>query len=172
MTQQEFEQIAAEMRDVMVAVGRDFFGNREDADDVAQEGLLQLWKFRDKMEAGKSHHALARRIAKHCCMDLHRKRKDYRLLHLEDGKIPDTPATATASSPHEELEASEVREALDQAIGHLKPSERNLFELRQMEGLSLDEIASQTHTAKASIRSMVSTARRKVFEELKRSMNR
>ena len=39
--------------------------------------------------------------------------------------------------------------------------------MRQIEGLELDDIAKQTSTAKPSIKSIVSAARKKVFEEIK-----
>ena len=35
----------------MLSVGRSFFDNESDADDVAQEGLLALWKYSSRMDA-------------------------------------------------------------------------------------------------------------------------
>jgi RNA polymerase sigma factor (sigma-70 family) len=66
------------------------------------------------------------------------------------------------------LEAKELHEAVKKAVQHLKPSERRLFEMRQVEGLELDDIAKQTSIAKSSIKSIVSAARKKVFDEIKR----
>ena len=37
MTQEEFEHIAPALRELMLTVARSFFGNEDDADDVAQE---------------------------------------------------------------------------------------------------------------------------------------
>lgn len=74
------------------------------------------------------------------------------------------------SSPHEELVAKEMLKAVTETIEHLKPSERRLFELRQIEGSSLDDISEQTGIAKPSIKSMLSVARKKVFNELKERM--
>jgi RNA polymerase sigma factor (sigma-70 family) len=72
------------------------------------------------------------------------------------------------ASPHEDLEAKELHEAVNKAVQHLKPSERRLFEMRQIEGLELDDIAKQTNIAKPSVKSIVSAARKKVFAEIKR----
>lgn len=52
MTQEEFEKIAPGLRKVMKSIGRNFFGNESDADDVAQEGLVALWRYRDRLDAG------------------------------------------------------------------------------------------------------------------------
>ena len=168
MTQEEFEHIAPELRDAMLSVGRNFFGNDADAEDVAQEGMLSLLRYVECMDAGKKHHGLAIRIAKHCCMDMVRKRKRATVVSIDSVNTP--PGSLVGSSPHEELEAMEIRRAMTEAIDHLKPSERRLFELRQISGSSLDEIAEQTGIAKPSIKSMLSTARKKVLEELKLKM--
>ena len=74
-------------------------------------------------------------------------------------------------SPHEEVEREEGLKALDEAIRQLQPRERQLFEMRQQDGLSTEEIALQTGIAKASVQSMVAMARKKVFNEMKRRMN-
>ena len=169
MTQQEFEQIAPELRDEMLRIGRDFFGNEMDADDVAQEGLLVLWRMRERMEPDRRHTGLAIRVAKHCCMDLVRKRRRHESESLPNEAVALRYEKSLSATPQEELEASELKTAIGKAIGHLNPSERRLFEMRQLDGLSNDEIAQQTNIPKPSVKSMVSTARKKVFEELKRT---
>ena len=166
MTQDEFEHIAPVLRELMLSVGRSFFGNDDDAEDVAQEGLVALLRFKDRMESGARHDALAIRVAKHCCMDIVRKRKSSPLVlgTKENGAWGEE----RGASPHEDLEAKELHEAVNKAVQHLKPSERRLFEMRQIEGLELDEIAKQTNIAKPSVKSIVSAARKKVFEEIKK----
>jgi RNA polymerase sigma factor (sigma-70 family) len=78
------------------------------------------------------------------------------------------PGRDVGASPHEVLEAKELHEAVNKAVQHLKPSERRLFEMRQIEGLELDDIVKLTNIAKPSVKSIVSAARKKVFEEIKK----
>ena len=167
MTQEEFEHIAPKLRELMLSVGRSFFGNDDDAEDVAQEGLVALLRFIDRMEPGVQHDALAIRVAKHCCMDIVRKRKSNLFISGKINEETAPPGRDMGASPHEDLEAKELHEAVNRAVQHLKPSERRLFEMRQIEGLELDDIAKQTNIAKPSIKSIVSAARKKVFEEIK-----
>ena len=68
------------------------------------------------------------------------------------------------------MEAKDTQRMLSESIALLKPRERELFEMRQIEGLSTEEIAEQTGIPKPSITAMVSAARKKVFTELKRRM--
>ncbi|MBR5687583.1 MAG: sigma-70 family RNA polymerase sigma factor [Prevotella sp.] len=167
MTQEEFEHIIPTLRELMFSVGRSFFGNDDDAEDVAQEGLVALLKFIDRMEPGARHDALAIRVAKHCCLDIMRKRKTDLFVSGKINEETTPPGRDMGASPHEDLEARELHEAVNKAVQHLKPGERRLFEMRQIEGLELDDIAEQTNIAKTSIKSIVSAARKKVFAEIK-----
>ena len=167
MTQEEFEHIAPALRELMLSVGHSFFGNDDDAEDVAQEGLMALLRFIDRMDSGIRHDALAIRVAKHCCMDIMRKRKSSLFVSNNMNEKTAPPDRDVGASPHEVLEAKELHEAVNKAVQHLKPSERRLFEMRQIEGLELDDIVKLTNIAKPSVKSIVSAARKKVFEEIK-----
>jgi RNA polymerase sigma factor (sigma-70 family) len=59
---------------------------------------------------------------------------------------------------------------LSETLDLLKPRERQLFEMRQIESLSVEEVSEQTGIPKPSVIAMVSAARKKVFTELKRRM--
>ena len=177
MTQEEFEHIAPALRELMLSVGRSFFGNDDDAEDVAQEGLVALLRFIDRMDSGARHDALAIRVAKHCCLDIARKRKSSPFVLCRSNEEIAPPGRDVGASPHENLEhenleAKELHEAVDKAVQHLKPSERRLFEMRQIEGLELDDIAKRTKIAKPSIKSIVSAARKKVFAEIRERLRK
>jgi RNA polymerase sigma factor (sigma-70 family) len=172
MTKEEFEHIAPSLREIMLSVGRSFFGNNDNAEDVAQEGLVALLRFIDRMESGVRHDALAIRVAKHCCMDIVRKRKSSLFVSGRMNEEIAPPGRDVGASPHENLEAKELHEAVDKAVQHLKPSERRLFEMRQIEGLELDDIAQRTNIAKPSIKSIVSAARKKVFAEIRERLRK
>ena len=158
MTQEEFEHIAPALRELMLSVGRSFFGNDDDAEDVAQEGLVALLRFIDRMESGVRHDALAIRVAKHCSPILALQASKGRAVSGKMHGDVAPPGCDTGASPHEHLEAKELYEAVNEAVKHLKPSERRLFEMRQIEGLELDDIVKQTNIAKPSIKSIVSAA--------------
>jgi len=162
----EFEHIANELRPSMWKVGMDFFGSADDAEDVAQEALVQLWQYAEKLDAGRNIGGLAIRIAKHCCVDMQRKRRGItvELMPIHEREI------GADDSPHEQLEQTEAAELLQRLVEDLNPRERELFELRQLDGLSNDEIAERTGVPKASIQVMVSRARKKIFEELREKL--
>lgn len=161
MTRSEFEHIAPHLHKKVLKEGLDFFASRQDAEDAAQEAMVLLWRYLEQIDTGRNVEALAVRVAKNCCVSMYRKQqKPFSIGEYRD----------EASSPHEILEAKDLQRMLSEALDLLKPRERQLFEMRQMEGLSTDEVASQTGIPKPSITAMVSAARKKVFTELRKRM--
>jgi len=174
MTRSEFEHIAPRLHERVLKVGLDFFASREDAEDAAQESMELLWRYLEQIDADRNVEALAVRVAKNCCVSMYRKQKSLpqplqRRGELSPRFTPPLEGTGEAS-PHDLLEAKDMQRMLAEALDLLKPRERQLFEMRQVEGLSTDEVATQTGIPKTSIIAMVSAARKKVFTELTRRM--
>ena len=63
MDRTAFEQTAARLRPLIYRIGRDFFGSADDAEDVAQETLLQLWRYCQQLDESRNIEALAVRVA-------------------------------------------------------------------------------------------------------------
>ena len=168
MTRSEFENIAAQLRQKVLKVSLNFFGSKEDAEDAAQETMVQLWRYCEHIDAERTVEALAVRVAKNCCVSMHRK------VSQRDGSFvfdsANTKEPSLCETPHAQLEAQDTQRMLMETIALLKPRERELFELRQIEGLSVDEVSKQTGIPKPSVVAMVSAARKKVFMELTRRM--
>ena len=169
MTQAEFEHIAQSLRPLMIKIGKDYFGSDDDAEDVAQESLLQLWRYVEKNDSGRDLTRLAVRMAKHCCVDMERKRRA-KMVRLNTDHCYDHDA-GTCPSPHDTYLEQEGLILIEKVLNELNPRERELFEMRQIEGLSTADISRMTGVSRESVQSMVSRARKKVFEELKRLMN-
>ncbi|MBO4673163.1 MAG: sigma-70 family RNA polymerase sigma factor [Bacteroidaceae bacterium] len=168
MDKTTFEQTAARLRPLILRIGRDFFGSMDDAEDVAQETLVQLWRYCQQLDESRNVEALAVRVAKNCCVNL--KRRQHMTFVRGEEQLRGAATLSLHPSPHEEMEEQERINALDDAISHLQPRERQLFEMRQMEGLSTEEIAQQTGIPKASVQSMIAMARKKLFNDMTRRM--
>ena len=74
-----------------------------------------------------------------------------------EGGVPATAAT----------DLSDCLEIRRRMLSGLTETERTCLELRNAEGLSLDEIAEATGKPKTSVKSTISAARRKMLEKLK-----
>lgn len=149
---------------MMVKVGRDFFGNQMDAEDVAQEALLRLWNYCERLNADRNLEALAVKVAKNVCVDLYKSRNTY------EDEITSDIASPPSQSADAELHAKEVQQKIDEAIERLNPRERDLLKARQLEGKSAEEISEQTGIPKSSVKSMISTARKKLKMDLQKHL--
>ena len=155
MKQEEFDNIAKALRPLMYDVGMRYFHSQDDAEDVAQESLLLLWRYCEKIDASRDVRQLAIKVAKNCCVSMMRQRK-----------FITTPLSDYTENVAQQSDTEEERLPLHV----LAPRERELFELRQLDGLSNDEIEQLTGIKKTTVQSMVSLARKKLFDEIKRRM--
>lgn len=163
MSPKEFENMVPALRPLMVKVGCDFFGNPTDAEDVAQEGLIRLWKYCERLSAERNMEALAIKVAKNICVEIYRKRNTHTVT-LEGGiESSETLAYADTS-----IEAEETQQKIDEALERLSPRERELLRKRHIEGHTAEEIAQETGIPKPSVKSMISVARKKMMKELQK----
>lgn len=160
MSPQEFENIVPELRQLMVKVGCDFFGNQTDAEDIAQEGLIRLWNFCERLDARRNMEALAIRVAKNVCVETFRKRSN-NTITLDDRLEDNTTADAN-------LDAEDTQHKIDEAIERLSPREQELFRKRHIEGHTAEEITNETGIPKPSVKSIISMAKRKLIKDLQK----
>ena len=161
MTLEEFEHIAPLLRPLMVKVGSDFFGNEDDAEDVAQEAMIRLWTYCQQLDASRNLEAFAVKVAKNVCINMHRSRQQ----HQELSDIHPSPPGYDADSGVIRHETEEmIRDSLD----NLKPRERELLVMKQMEDKSSAEISKETGIPKRSVQSMIAMAKAKLINDFKR----
>ena len=147
----------------MVKVGRDFFGNDADADDVAQEGLIRLWRYCERLNAERNMEALAVKVAKNICVEIYRKRTT-RIISLTDH----IESNETSDGADANIVAGETQQKIDEAMERLSPRERELLRKRHIEGHTAEEIATETGIPKPSVKSMISMARKKMTKDLQK----
>ena len=163
MTEEQYITHVDSLRPLLLRVGREFFRNEEEAEDISQETLLRLWLLRDRLPEGNELRALALRIARNVCVSQWRRQQ----LRRHAG-LPMADATQPAVND-DSMENAENNRLLQEALAHLSPSERRLFRLRQERELSLPLVASLTGMHPRSISAKLSAARRKIFEYIKRN---
>ncbi|MBQ6192518.1 MAG: sigma-70 family RNA polymerase sigma factor [Bacteroidaceae bacterium] len=163
MEHTEFERLAHILRSKAMAVGMSFFSSEEQAEDVAQEVMIRLWKAWPSLSSPLEAERLAIRIAKHECIDMWRREQRRPHTSLSISKEQTHPA----SSEDQTLEENELTEAIQQAAGTLRRSEWRLWQLFAEAEMQPREIALVTGIHVRTVSSMLSHARHHIYNVLK-----
>jgi RNA polymerase sigma-70 factor (ECF subfamily) len=142
----------------------------DDADDVTQEAFLRAFHRLDRFRGDSPFRGWLLRIAHNAALDTLDRRQRDPLPHGEAGEDDHPPrdtVSATAKTPAEALEASERRTRLERKLEGLKPIHRAVLVLRDLEGLSYDEIADVTETPLGSVKGRLHRARAELIEILR-----
>lgn len=173
MNQKEFEAIATALRQQALKASTRFMRDT-DADDVAQDTMLKLWAIHENLHDKDHAMRLATTAATHIAIDTlrHTQLTSTFMVTMEktagEDKPEWQPPDTKAISPHHKLEIKEDEQWLLERIAELPNREMQVMRMRQTEMKSNDEIAAIMGITSASVATMLSSARRKIFEELKK----
>jgi RNA polymerase sigma-70 factor (ECF subfamily) len=140
-TQRRFEQHVRAYRHRVYGLAVYILGRPAEAEDVAQEVLLTLWEHLDDVEEARMLPWLMR-VTRNACIDRIRKRSAYRNVVApapEDG-LGD--AVGNGPTPDAEAEAADLQRHLRRALGRVDEPYRSLLILRDIQGLSYQEISA------------------------------
>lgn len=163
MDHSEFDRLAPVLCTKAKSVARDFFGRREAAEDVAQETVVRLWKAWDTLSSPVEAERLAVRIAKHECIDVWRREQRRPHISLTISHEQASPAPGEEHS----LEEAELMNALSRAAHTLPRAEGRLWRMFAEAGMAAREIAIATGINIRTVSSMLSHARKHIYNVLK-----
>jgi RNA polymerase sigma-70 factor (ECF subfamily) len=128
-------------------------GDREAAQEVAQEVFLQLWRTATTFDAARSSGlGWIATVARSRAID--RLRADASLRSAVQ-RMADEPPRSQGPSPEEETSLRERRARVREALASLPPEQRSTIELAYFEGLSHSEIASRTDTPLGTVKTRI-----------------
>ncbi|MCG8701017.1 MAG: sigma-70 family RNA polymerase sigma factor [Bacteroidales bacterium] len=132
--------------------------DKAQAEDIVQEVYVKLWEKRKSLGDVKSVKAFAITMTKNAALDKIRlQKKNVDVDHLSNEQINDD----NYDNKERYLVAKEI-------ISKLPPQQKNVIEMRDIDGLEFDEIAQALKMEPNTIRANLSLARKKVREEFKK----
>lgn len=164
-----FEQLVERHRDVVVRVAARIVGE-DDAADVAQDTFLRAFHRIGQFRGDSPFRSWLLRIAHNTALNaVERKRRAplEESEHSFDAPRPD--AQPPSRTPADQLEVSERRKRLAQKLREIQPAHRAVLVLRDLEGLSYEEIARITDSPLGSVKGRLHRARRELIELLRRN---
>jgi len=147
-------------------------GNRQDAEDVAQEVFFQVYKSARKFRGEAKISTWLYRIAVNRSLNFIRDNKRFgwlkslsSLLEGERQEVADVPAS-DSDRPDVALEEKERNVIVQKVIDSLPEKQRTAFVLHKYEGLSYQEIAEISKYSLSSVESLIHRAKLNLQKKL------
>lgn len=142
---------------VLAYAARLLSGDRAEAEDVAQETMLRLWRVAPEWRQGETKVTTwAYRVATNLCIDRQRSRGRKRQVALEDA-----PEVADgAPGAESRLQEAGRIAALEAALAELPDRQRQAVVLRHLEGMTNPEIAAIMEIGVEAVESLTARGKR------------
>src|SRR4051812_9369060 len=145
--------------------------NESDAKDVCQEVWLAIWKQLKGFRGDAKFTTWVHPIAVRRSIDHLRKRQRWYSRFIpfavDDKAVESAPEPSTTEDARQLSEESERAERLKKILDSLPPKLRAVLALREVEGLSYEEIAEATEVPTGTVMSRLYHARRMLTQKLK-----
>jgi len=142
-------------RSVLVTAYR-LLGSLPDAQDVSQEVFLKLYRNLGKVDASGNLAGWLYRVTANACHDVRRRKRPATPMEFAED------LRAVGPDPQQVSTEAERRRVLEMSLRMLPEKERAALVLRDLEGLSTEEVARALGSSEATVRSQISKARVKV----------
>ncbi len=160
-----FEPLVTPYRQALLGLALRLTRNMEDAKEVTQETFLRAFKYIGRFDTERSFKNWITTIL------VHAARHHYGRKTTEDALLAADPvrekALDTTGGPEADHESRELRARLMQCVEVLTPREREVFLLRDVEGLNIRETVQAAGGSAVSVRVHLSAARRKIRDRIK-----
>ena len=154
-----FEELVRLHEKKVYALALRMCGSSEDAADAAQEAFLAAWKGLPRFRGEAGFSTWLYRLTSNAAIDHLRRVKRQRGEVSLDGGGPGLDAVDDAPSPQAQAEETELREAVAEGLSMLSEDHRQALLLRELRGLSYEEIASELRVDLGTVKSRISRAR-------------
>ncbi len=160
MNRSEYEAIAKQAGEAAFGQAMGILGNEEDARDVAQDVMVQLWTMHVSLTPTEMLR-MAPVMGRNRAVDLWRHNR-----HV----MPFSPevSCAGAPSPLDIMESDEAVQRILRLIDTLPPTEMLVLRMRQVERKTNEEIAEILQITPRSVGTLLSRARHRLKERIEK----
>jgi RNA polymerase sigma-70 factor (ECF subfamily) len=166
----EFRHLAREHGGRIYSFALHALRSKEDAEDVTQEVLVRLWRYRDGIDPEKVH-AWVMKVARNRVIDVSRRRR------IRAGVMPEgmdvelvSESIAAPEAGGDHAERAELRGVLQDAVAALDEPYRSIVIMREMQDRSYSEIAEALEMPLGTVKVYLHRARRRLRERVKKEL--
>ena len=151
----------------VVGVAMAVVHDQEDALELAQESFVRAFENIGKFESRSSFSTWLYRIAANIAIDFRRREKRHPTMRGEEAETEIQRLPSKLGDSFNETQRSEMAQRIKDALGQLTPEHRAAILLREVEGLSYDEISDVLQCPRGTVMSRLHYARNHLREILK-----
>jgi RNA polymerase sigma-70 factor (family 1) len=163
--QNAFRHIIESYQEGIIRVCRGFVGNTADAEDIAQEVFIQLYKSASGIRGDAKLSTWLYRVAVNKSLNHLRSSKPRNI--FDQAKMNSRYNVRSDVGTDDSINESYHREAIRQALEKLPDNQRTAFILQKYQDLSYEEISSVMKLSLSSIQSLIFRARKNLQDSLK-----
>ena len=147
MNPTEFKQTVLPLKDKMFRLALRMLNKREEAEDLVQEALIKLWQQHERLGEVQNLEAWVIRLTKNQCIDKLRGTKNG---HKEwkDG----LDQADSSPLPDAKTESADTMHKLQKLMERLPENQRLVMHLRDIEGMSYQEVADSLDLPLAQVK--------------------
>lgn len=141
-----------------------FLNNADDAKDIVQEAFIRIWKNLDQYKPEVKLSTWLYKITTNLCLD-HIKSK---YNQQKKNQVTENFEVASSNTPQKDMEQEELARFIHQAAQTLTTKQQAVFVLRDLHGLSTEEIEEALGMSKGNIKSNLYYARLAMQDKMKK----
>ena len=165
-----FEELVKAYETKVFNLALQMLGNKQDAQDVSQDAFIKAYKSLSSFRGDGQFWSWLNRIVSNMCLDFLRKRKRFAPASLtaedDDGDEVQMDLPDTRMSPEQVLEKKMTRDAVRRGLASLSVESRQILLLREIAGLSYEEISITLGLESGTVKSRIFRARKKLKDFL------
>jgi RNA polymerase sigma-70 factor, ECF subfamily len=151
----------------VVGVAMAVVHNHEDALELAQEAFVRALENIGKFESRSSFSTWLYRIAANIAIDFRRSERRHPTMRGEEAESELERLPSKLGDSYREAQRSEMSQRIREALEQLTPEHRAAILLREVQGLSYDEISDVLQCPRGTVMSRLHYARNHLREILK-----
>lgn len=173
---QAFMELVQAYQNMVFAILYRLLKDRSEIEDLAQEVWVKVYQSIRKLKSPAAFRSWLHRIALNAFRDRMRQKGNHIAFSLDDSYQMDNGDSipfemeSPGLLPEEELLQTEWQERLEEAIMELPPSHRAVIVMREIQGMSYDEIAYAMDISLGTVKSRIARAREKLIVRLSEYM--
>ena len=156
-----FEKLAISIKDKLYRFALRMTGDMAEAEDVVQEVFIKVWNKRDDMQEVLNHEAYCMTLTRNLSLDKLRSK------HRKTAEIGEAlQLTDSYSTPYDVTETNDVIGRIRKWMQDLPEKQRLTMHLRDIEGLTYDEISTALEMPMTQVKVNLHRARQFIREKM------